>query len=281
MEIIRTISEMTKRASEIKKAGKTIAVVPTMGYLHEGHLSLMKKAKEAGDFVITTLFVNPSQFGPNEDFDKYPRDEKRDIELSAGAGADAIFIPDKNDIYPQNYRTYITVEKLGEKLCGKTRPTHFRGVTTICLKLFNITMADAGVFGWKDAQQFLILNRMVKDLNHPVKLIGMPIVREEDGLAKSSRNKYLNEEERKQALVLSQSLKLAESAIIKTPDIQAQDIITLIKSRIATSSIAKIDYVEMVSMETLEPLEKTEKNNTLIALAVFFGKTRLIDNIRL
>lgn len=281
MEIIRKVSDMIEKCANEKKLGKTIVVVPTMGYLHDGHLSLINKAKELGDFVITTLFVNPTQFGPNEDFARYPRDEKRDEELCSKAGSDILFIPEINDIYPENYKTYVTVEDLSKKLCGETRTGHFRGVTTICTKLFNITKADYGVFGWKDAQQLLILKRMVKDLNMSINLVGMPIVREADGLAMSSRNTYLSPEERKQALIINQALKKGEEMIKANPNISLTKVLDVILVMIRSVPLANVDYVEIVSQETLDPIDIYQPDNTLIAAAVFFGKTRLIDNVRL
>lgn len=278
MEIIRTVDQLKKRCVEIKNKNLKIAIVPTMGYLHEGHLTLIRKAREYGDFTLATLFVNPTQFGPNEDFERYPRDEKRDIAEAEKAGADALFIPDVKEMYPENYKTYVAVEGLSEKLCGKTRPGHFRGVATVCLKLFNMSRADFSIMGLKDAQQVIILRKMLKDLNVPTEIIGEPIVREKDGLAMSSRNAYLNAEERRQALVLSKSLREAD-AYIKGGETGAAEILEMIRKMISESPLARIDYVEMVSAETLEPLAVYAPGKTLIALAVYFGKTRLIDNL--
>jgi len=282
MEIIRTIKEITKKCSEVKREGKKIGIVPTMGYLHQGHISLIKKAKEMSDFVVTTLFVNPTQFAPNEDFEKYPRDEKRDTKICEESGSNVLFIPDVKEMYPSGkYKTFVAVENLSEKLCGKSRPGHFRGVTTICLKLFNLTRADIGVFGWKDAQQLLILKRMVEDLNVPIELVGMPTVRENDGLAVSSRNVYLNQEQRNQATILFKALTSAAETLEKFPQTPSSEIVSGIKKMIESAPLARIDYVKMVDQENLEPIQKMIPQKTLIALAVFLGSTRLIDNIHI
>jgi pantoate--beta-alanine ligase len=277
MKIIETVKEMQKFSGELRLKKKRIGFVPTMGYLHSGHLSLVKIARENSDFVIMSIFVNPTQFGPDEDFEKYPRDLKRDEELAKNAGTDLIFYPLVKEMYPENYLTYVEVENLGKKLCGISRPIHFRGVTTVVSKLFNIVKPHIAVFGQKDAQQTLIIKKMVRDLNFDIKIIVAPIVRESDGLAMSSRNVYLSPSERKEALCLYESLQLAKNRI-DSGEKKSEKIISEMRKIIKQKPSAKIDYVSMVDTETLE--DKNEiKGETLIAVAVWIGKTRLIDNI--
>lgn len=275
MKIIGAISEIRKFSSEVRISGKTIGVVPTMGFLHEGHLSLIDIAKKNADVVIVTIFVNPSQFGPNEDFDKYPRDFEHDRKLCESRGVDAIFAPSVKEMYPDNLTSWVLEEKLSQNLCGKSRPNHFRGVTTIVAKLFNAVLPDTAVFGEKDYQQAQIIKRMTRDLNFPVRIITAPIVREKDGLAMSSRNKYLSPDERKRALSVSQSLKEAEDSI-KNGESDPRKISESVKLRISQSG-GRVDYVEILDAETLEPVNMI-KGKTLIAVAAFFGTTRLIDN---
>jgi pantoate--beta-alanine ligase len=270
---------MKRIADKLHREGKRIALVPTMGYFHEGHLSLIRKARKVADAVIVSIFVNPTQFGPNEDFEHYPRDFERDRRLARELGTDYIFGPDVKEMYPAGYRTYVEVEELSKKLCGMSRRTHFRGVTTVVLKLFEITKADVAVFGWKDAQQFLIIRKMARDLNLGVKLIGVPTVRERDGLAMSSRNTYLSPEERCDAVAIRNSLRHAK-AMIKKRIISAPKILAAMRKVIGAAKSARIDYVEIVDVDNLEPLQAVKKGKTLIAAAVFIGGTRLIDNIR-
>ncbi len=278
MRIITKISEMQRVADELRHEGKIIGVVPTMGYLHDGHLSLIKIAKERSDVVITTIFVNPLQFAPHEDYDKYPRDFERDVELARSAGCDIIFHPSVEEMYPENFLTYVEVDKITKVLEGEFRPTHFRGVTTVVAKLFNITKPHIAVFGQKDAQQALIIKQMVRDLNFDIEIIVAPIVRESDGLAMSSRNVYLTESERKDATVLYQSLKLAEK-LISEGERKSEVIISKMEELIKSKPSAKIDYIAIVKPNTLEKVEKMEEGNEyLIALAVRIGSTRLIDN---
>ncbi|KRQ86740.1 Pantothenate synthetase [Caloramator mitchellensis] len=277
MEVIRSVKEMKNKINEVKLNGKSVGFVPTMGYLHDGHKSLIEYARRENNVVVVSVFVNPTQFGPNEDFERYPRDEERDKKICMNAGCDIMFIPDKDDMYGDNYSTYIDVFNLTEGLCGASRPGHFRGVATVVTKLFNIVKPDRAYFGQKDAQQLAVIKRMVKDLNMDVEVIGCPIVREDDGLAMSSRNTYLNQDERKQALVLYKSLKLAEKMINegeRNANKIKEEMINLIK----TAKDAKIDYVEFVDVENLKPVEIVE-GEVLIALAVKIGKTRLIDNM--
>ncbi len=277
MKIFTKVSEISEYVSCLKKEGRTIGFVPTMGYLHEGHVSLAEYAKAENDVVGMSIFVNPTQFGPNEDFDKYPRDLERDFNIAAGAGVDFVFVPPPSEMYPEDYKTYVEVYDITEKLCGRTRPGHFRGVTTVVLKLLNISGADRAYFGEKDAQQLAVIKRMVRDLNLNVKIIGCPIVREADNLAKSSRNVYLSKEERVQALSLSRSLFMARAAA-KGGQRSADEIKKLITGEISKQPLAKIDYVSVVGAEDLEDV-KVLSGSVLIALAVYFGKTRLIDNI--
>lgn len=277
MNIIRSVDEMKVLIKDIKRSGKTIGFVPTMGYLHDGHISLVKRARGENDVVVVSVFVNPTQFGPNEDFDSYPRDEERDANLCKEAGCDILFMPTKEDMYRQNYSTYVEVQGLTEGLCGAKRPGHFRGVTTIVTKLFNIVKPDRAYFGQKDAQQLAVIKRMVADLDMDVEVVGCEIVRDADGLALSSRNTYLSEDERKQAPVLYKSLVKAKEAIEKGERV-SENIIELIEDTIRDAKDAVIDYVEIVNNETLKPVEKIEEE-VLIALAVKIGKTRLIDNM--
>jgi pantoate--beta-alanine ligase len=277
MRLIRSIKKMYEFSKKAHLEGKTIGFVPTMGYLHQGHLSLIRKARKENDIVVVSIFVNPIQFGPKEDFKKYPRDLKRDMNLAKQVGTDVIFYPDAKDMYPEGFKTYVNVEELSEKLCGKFRPGHFKGVATVVTKLFNIVCPDIAYFGQKDAQQAIIIKRMVADLNIPVKIKVLPIVREKDGLAMSSRNTYLNEKERKDALVLYQALNLAKE-LIKSGITDTKTIIRKMRQLIEKKKNAKIDYIEIVQMENLKSL-KVISDNCLIALAVWIGKTRLIDNI--
>lgn len=273
MRVINSIEEIKK----IKKDNISIGFVPTMGYLHEGHISLIKKAKEENDIVITSIFVNPTQFGPNEDFEKYPRDESRDLQKCEENGCDIVFLPQVDEMYPDSFLTFVQVEELGKGLCGKSRPTHFRGVTTVLTKLFNIVKPNRAYFGQKDAQQLVIIKKMVEDLNMDVEIIGCPIVREADGLAISSRNTYLSPEERNDALFLNKSLKLAKN-LIENGEKNISIIKNEMEKAILSGNNNAIDYIEFVDTKTLNPVSEI-KDNVLIAIAVKVGKTRLIDNI--
>lgn len=257
--------------------GKTIGLVPTMGAFHEGHLSLMRSARIENDLVVTSIFVNPTQFGPKEDFNAYPRDLESDSKLASQVGVDVIFAPTVNDMYSNGYATFVNVERITEKLCGASRPGHFRGVTTVVAKLFNIIRPHKAYFGQKDAQQCVVIKRMTEDLNFDIDIVIMPTIRETDGLAMSSRNKYLNAQERQSALVLSKSLFMVQD-MIKSGQINVVDILHNMKQMIEAEPLAKIDYISIVDGETLDDIREI-KANTLIALAVFIGKTRLIDNI--
>lgn len=275
MKAVKTLKEVRNEINPIKNAGKSIGLVPTMGFLHDGHLSLIKRAREENDFVMVSIFVNPTQFGENEDYGSYPKDLERDLQKCKNAGVDLVFHPTPEDMY-KNHKTYIKVEELSEKLCGMSRPIHFRGVTTVCAKLFNISKADRAYFGQKDAQQYIILKKMVEDLNFDIKLIRCPIVREKSGLALSSRNKYLSDKEKEDALILQKSLQKAEN-MLKNKE-NPQDIIKEMEKIIAEIDYAKIDYIKIVDLENLEDVEKIDRD-VLVALAVQVGPARLIDNI--
>ncbi len=278
MEVTSKVAELQGKIKGWKQKGLRVGFVPTMGYLHEGHLSLVREAKRRNDRTAISIFVNPKQFGPAEDYNIYPRDFKRDAALLEKEGVDLIFYPGVEEMYPAGYKTYVEVEDLENKLCGRSRPGHFRGVCTVVLKLFNLIQPDEAYFGWKDAQQVIILKKMVEDLNLPVKIRPMPLIREEDGLALSSRNIYLNQQERQAALVLYRSLDLAEK-MIKNGEREAARIRQQMVNLISAEPLARIDYVEIVDLQTLEPLTTIE-GDALVAVAVYFGRTRLIDNLR-
>ncbi|MTV48512.1 pantoate--beta-alanine ligase [Heliobacillus mobilis] len=277
MRLISSVNEMMAWAKEQRRVGHTIGLVPTMGYLHEGHLTLMRRAKENCEKVVVSIFVNPLQFGAGEDYEEYPRDLTRDSQLADSAGVDVIFAPAVKDMYPKGYSSFVEVEQVSDHLCGAARPGHFRGVTTVVSKLFNIVRPDIAFFGQKDAQQLAIIRRMVEDLNMGIAIVGVPIVREADGLALSSRNVYLSPEERKAALVLSQSLKKAKELIAEGEG-EAERIRQEIIKVIEAEPLANIDYVQIVDNRFIQPVERLE-GECLIALAVRFGKTRLIDNL--
>jgi len=277
MKLIRNLKEMSDFSRRLKLKGKTLGIVPTMGALHEGHLSLIRRARKDNDYVVVSIFVNPMQFGPREDLEKYPRDLKRDMRLCRKAGADIIFYPTAQMLYPKGYKTYVKVCELSEVLCGKFRPGHFQGVTTVVAKLFNIVNPDIAYSGQKDAQQAIIIKKMASDLNMPVKIKILPTVRERDGLAMSSRNTYLNQKERKEARILYQALKLARE-LIKQGNKNSSDIIKKMKRLILAKKTVKVQYICVVGSQGLKPVSKI-KDKVLIALAVWIGKTRLIDNI--
>lgn len=276
--MIRTgkIAEVKKYVREWKRQGLTIGLVPTMGYLHEGHASLIRRAREDNDRVIVSDFVNPIQFGPKEDLAVYPRDFEADCRLCESLGADLVFHPEPEEMYAPNACTHVKVDSLTEHLCGVTRPFHFQGVCTVVTKLFHISEADRAYFGQKDAQQLAVIRRMVRDLNFPIEIIGCPIIREEDGLAKSSRNTYLNAEERKAAAILYKALKKGHE-MIDAGETDAEKVKDTIRSIIGTEPRATIDYVEIVDRDELQPI-KTIDRPVLAAVAVYIGKDRLIDN---
>lgn len=276
MKIITKITELKAEIKALKSNGKIIGLVPTMGCLHEGHLSLVRSSVKKADCTVVSIFVNPTQFSPNEDFREYPRDLKHDSEILEREGVDYLFIPEASAMYPEGFKTYIEVHDLQDKLCGRSRQGHFRGVCTVVLKLFNIVDPDVSFFGQKDAQQAIVLKRMVKDLDLDVNIEILPIIREEDGLALSSRNTYLDPEQRKAALCLSKSLREADE-IFKSGERKSARIIRRMEEIIKSEALAKIDYVRIVDLNNLDPLARIEKE-ALIAVAVFIGKNRLIDN---
>ncbi len=277
MRIVKKIKEMKNISENYIKHGKTIGFVPTMGYLHEGHISLIRKAREENDILVISIFVNPIQFGPMEDLSSYPRDTNRDLKISEENKVDYVFSPSVEEMYPDPYHTYVEVERLTEHLCGSKRPGHFRGVATVVLKLFNIVKPTKAYFGQKDAQQFRVLQSMVKDLNLDVEMIELPIVRESDGLAMSSRNIYLTSEERKEAVCLYKALQLA-SELIKKGERNPRNVIAKMEELIARYPHARIDYIEIVDEQELQPIEKLQ-GRFIVALAVYIGKARLIDNV--
>ena len=274
MQVTKTVEETRKQIKQWKKEGKTIGLVPTMGFLHEGHASLIRKCREQNDIVVVSDFVNPTQFGPNEDLEAYPRDFERDSKLCESLGADLIFAPSPEDMYHDPH-AFVSIDTLSETLCGKTRPIHFKGVCTVVTKLFHIVAPDRAYFGEKDAQQLAIIRKMVKDLNFDIEIVGCPIVREEDGLAKSSRNTYLNDKERQAALFLSRAVKTGKEVIYTGAD--AKEVLNPMKAIIEAEPLARIDYVMMVDALTMQPIEKADRD-VLVAMAVYIGKTRLIDN---
>ncbi|SHE85342.1 pantothenate synthetase [Marinitoga hydrogenitolerans DSM 16785] len=277
MELIENINKMKEIRNKLIKEGKSIGFVPTMGYLHKGHLSLVEQARKDNDIVVVSIFVNPTQFGPNEDFDRYPRDLNRDMDLLKPFNVDYIFHPLVEEMYARDYSTYVEEVKLTKVLCGKSRPGHFKGVTTIVSKLFNIVRPTRAYFGQKDAQQFRVLRKMVDDLNMDVEMVEMPIIREKDGLAMSSRNIYLNNEERLQALALNKSLKRAKE-LFENGERDVNKIKNEMKKIFDENPLVKIDYIEIVDEYSLENVEKIE-GKVLVAVAAFVGKARLIDNI--
>ena len=280
MQVVKTIEELKPLIRAARSSGKTIGLVPTMGYLHDGHLALMRRARAEQGFVVASLFVNPLQFGPNEDYAVYPRDLERDVRLAASTEIDVLFAPDVDEMYPDgNGKTLTTVDvaQITDTLCGASRPGHFRGVATVVTKLFNISTADVAYFGQKDAQQVIVIRRMVQDLNMNVKIVSVPIVRESDGLAMSSRNQYLSPQERSAALVLSKALRSARG-LLESGEKNAAKISGQIENMLKEEPLASVEYVAIAANATLKPLEIIEPD-TLIALAARFGKTRLIDNL--
>ena len=277
MRVLSTIAEITEYTAELKKAGKTIGLVPTMGALHEGHLTLMRAARADNDVVIASVFVNPIQFGPNEDYDKYPRMFEADCAKLESVNVDAVFHPDPAEMYPQGFCTYVNVDgEFTRKLCGASRPGHFRGVATVVTRLMNLSRADRAYFGQKDAQQVCVIKRFVNDLNIPVQVVMVPINREDSGLARSSRNAYLSDTEKQQALCLSRSLRKAEEAYAGGEKNVAA-LLKIVRDELAAEPAADVEYVELYDFPTLEPIETVEKES-LMAMAVRIGKTRLIDN---
>ena len=276
IQIATTVNEVREQVKAQKKEGLSVALVPTMGYLHEGHQSLIKRAVEENDRVVVSIFVNPMQFGPTEDLDSYPRDLEKDSALCEATGANLIFHPEPEEMYTDGFCSYVDMSVLTEELCGLSRPVHFRGVCTVVSKLFHIVTPDRAYFGQKDAQQLAVIKRMVLDLNMDIEVIGCPIVREADGLAKSSRNTYLSAEERKAALILSKTINLGEK-MVADGEKDAATILDAMKKNIETEPLAKIDYVKIVDALTMQQIPTIDRP-ILCAMAVYIGKTRLIDN---
>ena len=274
--VIKTVREVREHVRAWRNEGLSVGLVPTMGFLHEGHRSLIERAVAENDRVVVSIFVNPIQFAPNEDLESYPRDIEADRALCTDAGAAMIFNPEPAEMYPQGFCTAVDMNGLKFELCGKSRPIHFSGVCTVVTKLFNIVGPDRAYFGQKDAQQLAIIRRMVRDLNMPLEVVGCPIVREEDGLAKSSRNTYLNEQERAAALILSKTIFLGQK-LVDEGERDAKKLIAAMEANIATEPLARIDYVDVVDAENIERIDRLE-GEVLVAMAVYIGKTRLIDN---
>lgn len=276
MDITTTIAQTRKYIKEWRSQGLTIGLVPTMGYLHDGHASLIRQARESCQKVVVSIFVNPMQFGANEDLSTYPRDLEADSRLCESLGVDVIFHPEPEEMYAPGFCSFVDMDGLTKELCGRSRPIHFRGVCTVVSKLFNIVTPNKAFFGQKDAQQLAVIRRMVTDLNMDIEIVGCPIVREEDGLARSSRNVYLSPEERQAALVLSKTIALGQR-MVQEGVRDSGKLVQAMKEAIAQEPLARIDYVEAVSMDTIQPVE-TIQGRVLVAMAVFIGKTRLIDN---
>ena len=275
MIIVHTVDDMQALTSQWRCQGKRIGLVPTMGFLHEGHLSLVRCAVERADVVVVSIFVNPTQFGPQEDFDSYPRDFERDESLCREFGAAAVFYPDATSMYAPDHSTWVAEDVLSRPLCGRSRPTHFRGVTTVVAKLFNAVLPDLAVFGQKDAQQALVIQRMVRDLNYPIEIVVGPVVREPDGLAMSSRNERLTPDERVRARAIPAGLRAAETRY-QAGERRAEVLIGLVRTEVESAG-GLVDYVELVSPSDLRPLARAD-GPALLAVAAFFGQTRLIDN---
>ena len=283
MKIIHELKEMKEWSMSVRAEGKTLGFVPTMGALHEGHLSLVREAKKNTDVVVVSIFVNPAQFGPNEDFDRYPRDAGGDLKLLEREKADAVFLPDLMTIYPEGYRTYVEVEHLTDHLCGAGRPGHFRGVTTVVAKLFNLVRPDKAFFGRKDFQQLVVIAKMVEDLNMDTEVIGCPIVREQDGIAMSSRNRYLSEAERNQGLLLSKTLRMVRE-LMEDPHLSLDEVkkaaLAFLEEK--SNESFELEYIEWVNAKDLEVIEELEgfDGEITVAMAARVGRTRLIDNMQ-
>jgi pantoate--beta-alanine ligase len=279
LEIIKSPSEMRARAEAWRAAGKRIAFVPTMGYLHRGHVSLLEAGRERGDQLVLSIFVNPTQFGPSEDLSRYPRDLDGDLDKARGAGVDVAYVPEPAAMYPEGYQTFVEVSELQEGMCGASRPGHFRGVATVVLKLFNAVQPHVALFGMKDYQQLQLIRRMARDLDLGVEVVGLPIVREEDGLALSSRNAYLSPDERLRALALSRALQVAREAFeTRRPSRTAAHFVDIVRQTVHMTEGVRIDYVELRDAETLAPIDGKITRPAVLAIAAFVGNTRLIDN---
>jgi len=276
MKIIREPRAMQGLADSLRSQGKRIVLVPTMGYLHQGHVSLMEEGRKRADTLVVSVFVNPTQFGPQEDLDAYPRDFERDRECMQSVGVDAVFYPTDSEMYGDGYQTYVTVEEVTQNLCGRSRPDHFRGVATVVTKLFNIVKPHIALFGEKDFQQLVVIRRMVEDLNLDIEIVGCPIVRDPDGLAMSSRNKYLNSDERREALAIKKALERAQD-LYRNGETRAQVLVEEATQILGNHSRIRTDYVSICDASTLTEVENVE-GGTVMAIAAFLGNTRLIDN---
>ncbi len=277
MQVIKAIQAMKERSSQARREGEVIVFVPTMGFFHEGHLSLMREGRKLGDLLVVSLFVNPSQFGPNEDFKNYPRDFERDRKMAEGAGTDILFAPETGEMYPPGHQTFVRVEKVTQNLCGRSRPTHFQGVTTVVTMLFEMVMPHVAIFGEKDYQQLVTIKQMVRDLHMNVEVVGMPTVREADGWAMSSRNANLLPKERNAALSLYRSLQKANE-LLQKGERNADQILQDMKRILQSEPLVNIDYAQICDARTLEDADRIE-GDVVVALAAYLGKTRLIDNV--
>ena len=278
MQVIRSVKEMKTRSMDLQRDGKTIGFVPTMGFLHEGHLSLVDLIRKDCDILLLSIYVNPTQFGVGEDFDKYPRDTERDLELCRIRGVDLVFIPESSEIYAGNASTYVVEEEVGMGLCGNARPNHFRGVATVCAKLFNLCRPNYVVLGQKDAQQVVVLKRMIRDLHFPIQVLVGPILREADGLAMSSRNKYLQSKQREEALLVYQSIQAAQKVVEEKGSSNVDRVKAEVLNVLKQGRLLRVNYVDVVDRETMRPEKEIVQGRSLLAIAVWVDQVRLIDN---
>ena len=281
MQVLTSIDEMQSLAGELQNQGKTIGLVPTMGYLHDGHMSLVDLMRDRADVVILSIFVNPTQFGVGEDLEKYPRDLNRDLELCGNRQVDLVFAPEDSQMYPSDYSTFVSEEDVGKGLCGQARPTHFRGVTTVCAKLFNLCLPDFVALGQKDAQQVVVLKKMITDLNFPIEVVVGPIVREPDGLAMSSRNEYLQPRQREGASCLFRSMQAAKLLVEEKGVTNVERVKSEVMSVLSQNSLVRVNYVEVVDRETMQPEREVESGRSLVVVAAWLNEVRLIDNLAL
>ena len=281
MQVLTSIDEMQSLAEELRNQGKTIGLVPTMGYLHDGHMSLVDLMRDRADVVILSIFVNPTQFGVGEDLEKYPRDLNRDLELCGNRQVDLVFAPEDSQMYPSYYSTFVLEEDVGKGLCGQARPTHFRGVTTVCAKLFNLCLPDFVALGQKDAQQVVVLKKMITDLNFPIEVVVGPIVREPDGLAMSSRNEYLQPRQREGASCLFRSMQAAKLLVEEKGVTNVERVKSEVMSVLSQNSLVRVNYVEVVDRETMQPEREVESGRSLVVVAAWLNEVRLIDNLAL
>lgn len=281
MQVLTSIDEMQSLAGELRNQGKTIGLVPTMGYLHEGHMSLVDLMRDRAEVVILSIFVNPTQFGVGEDLEKYPRDLNRDLELCGNRQVDLVFAPEDSQMYPSDYSTFVSEEDVGKGLCGQARPTHFRGVTTVCAKLFNLCLPDFVALGQKDAQQVVVLKKMITDLNFPIEVVVGPIVREPDGLAMSSRNEYLQPRQREGASCLFRSMQAAKLLVEEKGVTNVERVKSEVMSVLSQNSLVRVNYVEVVDRETMQPEREVESGRSLVVVAAWLNEVRLIDNLAL